>query len=344
MTAKFSQKLASQFIGRQSKLPRKRTPASKPEDQQQTAPAVQKQDDPIGTAKVTVSTLNVRKGPGTSYERMGGVSQGKTLQVYEEKEGWIKIGYGTEFGWVCAKYTDYVSKPPASTFEPFDATVTASSLWVRTGPSTDYDQVQALPQGTVVKVVGQDPNTGWYQIEYGSITGWMSNKYLEKTTEKPPSTPGDGQKAVDFAQKYYYSKTGLCTHDYCKKEPKLPHLSDFGSYNNNCANFVTAVMQNVGLISKHFNAVADLKAHCVAGKDGYREVSLKNAKPGDIWINKDSSHSHTEFVKSANGSGSVTLIGSNNVSTNNDKHGHGGSSYQKVTEATKSNAKVYSRQ
>ena len=79
------------------------------------APVV-KQDDPICTVTVTCGALNVRSEASQSASRIGGVSQGKSLSVYAVSGDWLKIGYGTGYGWVMAKYTSY--KPGDS--EPVD--------------------------------------------------------------------------------------------------------------------------------------------------------------------------------------------------------------------------------
>ncbi len=208
-----------------------------------STPAVTKQEDPIGTAKVTCSSLNVRSGAGTSFGRIGGLTKGKTVQVYEEKDGWLKVAYGTGMGWISKQYTDYKGstqtqepeKPkepenpttepekPTESFQSFNAKVSGvSALWVRTGPSTSYDQVQALNQGTVVKVVGE--SNGWYQIEYNGISGWMSGKYLEKvdgsttggsTGGKAPETTIDKTFEVVVSASSLNVRTGPST-DYGK--------------------------------------------------------------------------------------------------------------------------------
>jgi hypothetical protein len=52
---------------------------------------------------------------------------------------------------------------------------------------------------------------------------------------------------------------------------------------------------------------------------GWHQVSLKDAKPGDVWIcNGAHGESHTELVAS-NDNGKVTLIGSNNHPRPNDQ-------------------------
>ena len=41
---------------------------------------------------VTASSLNVRKGPGTNYAAVGGLSYGAIVTVESSSNGWAKIG------------------------------------------------------------------------------------------------------------------------------------------------------------------------------------------------------------------------------------------------------------
>ena len=71
-----------------------------------------KQDDPICTVTVTCGALNVRSEASQSARRIGGVTEGKTLNVYEVSGDWLKVGYGTGYGWVMSKYTSYTPEIP----------------------------------------------------------------------------------------------------------------------------------------------------------------------------------------------------------------------------------------
>ena len=61
-------------------------------------------------------------------------------------------------------------------------------LNVRSGPSTAYSTKGLLKNGVTVSVISQ--KSGWVQIKYGSLTGWVSKLYLTllKTTSPTPST------------------------------------------------------------------------------------------------------------------------------------------------------------
>ncbi|AGX44506.1 SH3 domain-containing protein [Clostridium saccharobutylicum] len=57
--------------------------------------------------KVTASSLNVREGPGTSYDILGSVSNGTNLEIYRQYGNWADTYWGDHGGYVCL---DYVTK------------------------------------------------------------------------------------------------------------------------------------------------------------------------------------------------------------------------------------------
>lgn len=116
-------------------------------------------------------------------------------------------------------------------------------------------------------------------------------------------TSGSGKtgKAVDLAKQYLGRfETDLQAHGITQRCPP----------NESCANFVTSMLHQAGAINFRTLGVADLNNRLRAA--GWHVVSLKDAKPGDVWIcNGAHGESHTELVAS-NNNGRVTLIGSNN--------------------------------
>lgn len=57
------------------------------------------------TAKVTASSLNVRKGPGANYAKNGkALKKGTVITVLEVKKKWLRFATSK---WVCGSYTDY---------------------------------------------------------------------------------------------------------------------------------------------------------------------------------------------------------------------------------------------
>lgn len=53
--------------------------------------------------QITASSLNVRKGPGTSYAVAQTVSKGQSFTIVQQQSGWGKLKSGA--GWISLKYT-----------------------------------------------------------------------------------------------------------------------------------------------------------------------------------------------------------------------------------------------
>ncbi len=59
----------------------------------------------LGIGYVEVNTwLNVRKGPGTSYARIGKLYRNDKVEILETQNGWHKIKWQGSTAWVCARY------------------------------------------------------------------------------------------------------------------------------------------------------------------------------------------------------------------------------------------------
>ena len=56
--------------------------------------------------RITATSLNVRKGPGTAYAAVGAVKKGQVYTIVEEKNGWGKLKSGA--GWIALSYTEKI--------------------------------------------------------------------------------------------------------------------------------------------------------------------------------------------------------------------------------------------
>lgn len=54
----------------------------------------EKEEDMIFKIQVICSSLNIRSGPGIGYNPVGGLTRGDTREVYQEQNGWFRIGAG----------------------------------------------------------------------------------------------------------------------------------------------------------------------------------------------------------------------------------------------------------
>lgn len=216
---------------------------------------------------------------------------------------------------------------------------------VRSQPNQSAAVVGNVQIFGYVKTIGE--NDAWYHVEFDGKKG-----YVPKTNAMYVCTDCVGFKAIQFAEKYLYSKTQTCTQDFLTKGPALPYMVDLHDYNNHCADFVTAVLQNVGLISKHFTQVQKLIDYCLTGADGYREIPRNQIKAGDIWARRvpenGGTYSHSELIVGFYGTDHVVTLGSTNFASCAPNAARGGG-YQRViytdrTESAQPGARYFTKQ
>ena len=129
---------------------------------------------------VTADALNVRSGPSTSYSITTKLYKGDKVEILETSNGWHKIKASNgKIGWVSG---DYIKVSSGSTSQPSTsttkATVTATSLNVRSGAGTSYSVITKLSKGTVVDVI-ESASNGWKKVKTSNgTTGWVSGSYL----------------------------------------------------------------------------------------------------------------------------------------------------------------------
>ena len=120
------------------------------------------------TYAVICRKLNVRSGPGTSYDRIGSLSRGALLSGVLEN-GWLRFTYNGQTAYVSATYVQKLNGSG-------DLCVLCNALNVRTGPSTSYAKLGQLLSGTYVDPL--ESQNGWYKIGYNGGYGWICADYV----------------------------------------------------------------------------------------------------------------------------------------------------------------------
>ncbi len=140
---------------------------------------------------VTADLLNVRSGPGTTYERVGTLAKGTQVTVVEQLDGWYQITSGELTGYVSADWIaldGVVPQEPETKLADVAGLVTAGPLNVRSGPGTGYDRVGSLKLGTQVTIHASVD--GWYKITAGKVTGYVSADYVTELEDAEASAVG----------------------------------------------------------------------------------------------------------------------------------------------------------
>ena len=129
-------------------------------------------------------------------------------------------------------------------------TTQGGNLNVRTGPSTGYDIITQLTNGSSVKVIGE--KDGWYQIEIPARFGYVCGEYLR--VNDIPTTPTDDGYSFDIDQVTILSFLELFQGMVQPAETQTGHgltpsgnltlVDDYGERNGEGQQFVTLVTKN----------------------------------------------------------------------------------------------------
>lgn len=71
---------------------------------EETPPTVE--GDVPGTYRITADVLNIRSGPGTSYDRVGQITEGTEVTVTAVENGWGAVIYREVSGWISLEFAE----------------------------------------------------------------------------------------------------------------------------------------------------------------------------------------------------------------------------------------------
>ena len=143
----------------------------------------------IGTVKVSTS-LNVRKGPGTTYSIVDRLYNGKQVTVTGEENGFYKIQYDGKDGYVSKAYVTISANSSnnnsgnnsGTTAQKIGITTNSTSnLNVRRGAGTNYSIIGTLKPKSQVIILSQSGS--WLKVAYyvngNKIEGYVSSSYIK---------------------------------------------------------------------------------------------------------------------------------------------------------------------
>ncbi len=200
------------------------TPEPTPEATPEPTPAPTLEPTPVpqpdGVVVKTTAAINLRKGPGTGYDRIQVVAKGTEVKAIAiGADGWYKVQLtdGTT-GYFSADYLSIVSgdvntleteeivsgdittEDDTTEIVPSDTEyvrTTVSSLNLRSGAGTSFARIQSLSSGTVLEVLART-NNGWTKVKTSNGTeGYVSSEYVVKyDPSSAEATLPDGEASV----------------------------------------------------------------------------------------------------------------------------------------------------
>lgn len=243
--------------------------------------------DVQGGTVTTSSAVNFRQEATTQSESMGKLSDGTRVAILDETDGWYKVAYNGEVGYMSA---DYVESQPIMNIECGGAKVTTSVLNMRSGPGTENSIVTKLYEGSVAKIIGI--NNAWFKVQYGGETGYISPDYVSivpykavakasapvtvSTSSGSASTAsGTRQQIIDYAAKFLG-----CKYVYGGNTP-----SGF-----DCSGYVKYVFKHFGVeltrtsANQYANSVKIKKSELKIGDLVFFSQNAGSSKVGHVGI------------------------------------------------------------
>lgn len=184
---------------------------------------------------VDATSLRVRTGPATYHSVIGGVLTGRTLQVTGVENGWLKINHNGRTGYVSSEYVKFVKrgtplKPetsnPSTGATVDDYYVNVSVLNVRSGAGTNHGVIGALSKGIKVQVLFEQ--NGWKKINYNGKNGYVSSKFLSKTSETDVEEQRQSQE-INTTNEFIQPAVGRYTSGFEKRGRQMHHGLDIAA-------------------------------------------------------------------------------------------------------------------
>lgn len=127
------------------------------------------------SVKVTAEVLNVRNGPGLSYDIISQSRKNDRLKVIAEENKWYKVTLTSgEIGWVASWLVENVDVSAASNS---NGKVVATLANVRANADINATVLDTVNKNKTVTVVSSQ--NGWTQVTYDKITGWIKSDFIK---------------------------------------------------------------------------------------------------------------------------------------------------------------------
>lgn len=281
-------------------------------------PVVASEYADIAIAQVN-NYVNVRAEANTDSEVLGKLYNNSAATVLETTDdGWYKINSGSVTGYVKAEYVVTGDEELARRVSTRYATVTTTTLYVRTEPSTESSILTMLGEGDDFVVVDDSmKDTGWVIVTTEEGDGYVSTEYvnlwtdfvkaeskaeeearLAKEEAERQAAAAAAEAAKKKASRSSKSSSGSSTSTSSSAESSSSYSAPSGSDGQAVANYACQFIGNPyvyggssltngtdcsGFVMSVYAAFGISLPHSSSGQRscGY-EVSLSEAQPGDI--------------------------------------------------------------
>ncbi|WP_018658711.1 N-acetylmuramoyl-L-alanine amidase [Allofustis seminis] len=146
------------------------------------------------TVVVMANVLNVRLGPGLSYDILTQVNQDDRLQILSEENQWYQVRIGNDqLGWVASWLVEKEEITPDSI--QYGRVINAPEVNLRQYASAESEIIGTIPENAELEIVYQDGD--WYQVLYMGKVAWINSDYLE-IIAAPTQLEASLERIIDY--------------------------------------------------------------------------------------------------------------------------------------------------
>jgi len=139
-----------------------------------------------GVVKVTTTALNLRTGPGLTYEVIRVLAEGaRVTTTGKTARGFAEVVSGRSRGWAAIQY---LASSRTGLPAVIGVRVATAALNIRTSSGPDSRTVAEVKKGTRLSVTGATQN-GRAQIVFRNAVRWVTARYLANPTVARPAPP-----------------------------------------------------------------------------------------------------------------------------------------------------------
>lgn len=157
----------------------------------------------------TVSSVNLRKGPGTEYEKYKSLDSGVKLDVVGYEKGFYKVIYHNNVYYVSA---EFVATNPNSEYRDDIIKVvyaTSPEVNVRSESNTTSSVLYVLDEYEICEVLGE--TNDYYMIRVNNLVGYVSKNYVKPVNNTFIVIDISEQKLTLYDNNQVYLETDVVT-------------------------------------------------------------------------------------------------------------------------------------
>ena len=135
-------------------------------------------------AEVAISIANIYEEHDEKSKIIGKLEKGSQITVQNYDNGWSTVTNYKYSGWMKTENiklptetTNMVITQDSSEAIKMGTVKVTDGLRIRESASTSAKVVDYLDNGTTVSIL-DDSVSGWYQIRFNNVTGWVSSDYV----------------------------------------------------------------------------------------------------------------------------------------------------------------------